>query len=46
MSKIEQFNYDNAIVKKFAIASVVFGIVGMLVGLTIACTVGISLFKF
>ncbi|MBK8501214.1 MAG: cytochrome-c oxidase, cbb3-type subunit I [Saprospiraceae bacterium] len=36
MSKIEQFNYDNAIVKKFAIASVVFGIVGMLVGLTIA----------
>ena len=36
MSKIEQFNYDNDIVRKFAIASVVFGIVGMLVGLTIA----------
>ena len=36
MSKIEQFSYDNSIVRKFAIASVVFGIVGMLVGLTIA----------
>ncbi|NND06596.1 MAG: cytochrome-c oxidase, cbb3-type subunit I [Saprospiraceae bacterium] len=36
MSKIEHFNYDNAIVRKFAIASIVFGIVGMLVGLIIA----------
>ena len=36
MSKIEHFSYDNAIVRKFAIASIVFGIVGMLVGLTIA----------
>ncbi|MCB0687600.1 MAG: cbb3-type cytochrome c oxidase subunit I, partial [Saprospiraceae bacterium] len=36
MSKIEQFSYDNSIVRKFAIASVVFGIIGMLVGLTIA----------
>jgi cytochrome c oxidase cbb3-type subunit I/II len=33
---VEQFSYDNAIVRKFAIASVVFGIVGMLVGLLIA----------
>jgi cytochrome c oxidase cbb3-type subunit I/II len=33
MAKLEQFSYDNAIVKKFAIASVVFGLVGMLVGL-------------
>jgi cytochrome c oxidase cbb3-type subunit I/II len=36
MSNIEQFSYDNSIVRKFAIASVVFGIIGMLVGLTIA----------
>ena len=33
MAKLEQFSYDNAIVKKFAIASVVFGLIGMLVGL-------------
>lgn len=36
MSKMEQFSYDNGIVRKFAIASVVFGIVGMLVGLLLA----------
>ncbi|MBK6623104.1 MAG: cytochrome-c oxidase, cbb3-type subunit I [Saprospirales bacterium] len=33
MAQLEQFSYDNSIVKKFAIASVVFGVVGMLVGL-------------
>jgi cytochrome c oxidase cbb3-type subunit I/II len=36
MSNIEQFSYDNSIVRKFAIATVVFGVIGMLVGLTIA----------
>ncbi len=36
MSTVEHFNYDNAIVKKFAIASMTFGIIGMLVGLLIA----------
>ncbi len=36
MSKIEQFNYDNSIVNKFTIASLVFGVVGMSVGLWIA----------
>jgi len=36
MSKMEQFSYDNTIVRKFAIATVAFGVVGMLVGLTIA----------
>jgi cytochrome c oxidase cbb3-type subunit I/II len=36
MSKIEQFSYDNLIVKKFAIATALWGIVGMLVGLIIA----------
>ncbi len=36
MSKIEQFSYDNAIVKKFAYATVLWGVVGMLVGLLAA----------
>jgi len=35
-SQIEQFAYDNKIVKYFLIASVIFGIVGMSVGLLIA----------
>ena len=34
--QVEQFNYDNGIVRKFAYASIVFGIIGMLVGLLIA----------
>lgn len=34
--QIEQFSYDNKIVRAFLIASMVFGVVGMLVGLTIA----------
>lgn len=34
--QVEKFQYDNEIVKKFLIASVVFGLVGMLVGLTAA----------
>ncbi len=33
---VEHFQYDNKIVKYFMIASVVFGVVGMLVGLIIA----------
>jgi len=34
--KFDQFSYDNAIVRKFVIACVIFGIVGMLVGLIVA----------
>ena len=34
--EIQKFHYDNRIVKDFAIASIFWGIVGMLVGLTIA----------
>jgi len=34
--QIEKFNYDNKIVRNFAIATMVFGVVGMLVGLLIA----------
>lgn len=35
-SNLEKFYYDNAIVRSFMIATVVWGIVGMLVGLTVA----------
>jgi len=34
--EIQKFHYDNRIVKNFALASIFWGIVGMLVGLTIA----------
>ena len=34
--ELEQFKYDNKVVKYFAIATVIFGIVGMLVGLLVA----------
>ena len=34
--EVEQFYYDNRIVKKFALATMLFGLVGMLVGLTVA----------
>ena len=36
MTQVEQFHYDNAIVKKFAYATLLWGIVGMTVGLWIA----------
>ncbi len=36
MSQIERFSYDNRIVRNFMYASVIFGIIGMLVGLTAA----------
>ena len=32
----ERFQYDNRIVRNFAIASVTFGLIGMLVGLLVA----------
>lgn len=35
-SKLEKFEYDNTIVLKFFFATVIFGIIGMLVGLIIA----------
>jgi cytochrome c oxidase cbb3-type subunit I/II len=34
--EIQKFHYDNKIVKNFALASIFWGIIGMLVGLTIA----------
>ncbi len=36
MTQIEQFNYDNKIVRNFGIATVIWGVVGMLVGLLAA----------
>lgn len=36
MNRIEQFHYDNRIVRAFGIASFVFALVGMLVGLILA----------
>ena len=38
---LEKFNYDNKTVRNFAIATVIWGLVGMLVGLLIA----LQLFK-
>ncbi|MDX2302925.1 MAG: cytochrome-c oxidase, cbb3-type subunit I [Microscillaceae bacterium] len=45
-SVIETFHYDNRIVKLFIIATVVFGIVGMLVGLLIAIQLRFPAFNF
>lgn len=44
--ELEKFSYDNKIVKMFAIATVVWGIVGMLVGLLIALQLYIPALNF
>lgn len=44
--ELEQFKYDNKIVKYFIIATVVFGIVGMLAGLTAAIQLFYPIFNF
>ena len=44
--QIEKFQYDNKIVKYFVIATVIFGLVGMLVGLLIAIQLFYPLFNF
>src|SRR6478752_2097618 len=44
--EIEKFSYDNKIVKAFMIATVIFGLVGMLVGLTAALQLVIPVFNF
>ena len=43
---VEHFEYDNDIVRKFIIASVAFGIIGMLVGLTIALQLAFPVLNF
>lgn len=44
--ELEKFSYDNKIVKYFIIATVVFGVVGMLVGLTAAIQLFYPIFNF
>lgn len=44
--EIERFSYDNKIVKAFIIATVIFGLVGMLVGLTAAIQLFYPVFNF
>ncbi len=44
--ELEKFSYDNKVVKYFSIATVVFGIVGMLVGLTAAIQLFYPIFNF
>ncbi|MGB4959659.1 MAG: cytochrome-c oxidase, cbb3-type subunit I [Saprospiraceae bacterium] len=36
MANLETFSYDNKIVRNFAYASIIFGVIGMLVGITAA----------
>ena len=42
--ELEKFSYDNAIVKKFAYATIIWGITGMLVGLIVALQLAFPLF--
>ena len=44
--ELQKFSYDNKIVKAFMIATVIFGLVGMLVGLTAAIQLFYPLFNF
>jgi cytochrome c oxidase cbb3-type subunit I/II len=43
---LERFSYDNTIVRNFIIATVIFGIIGMLVGLTIALQLVFPILNF
>ncbi|MGD1959527.1 MAG: cytochrome-c oxidase, cbb3-type subunit I [Fulvivirga sp.] len=44
--ELEKFSYDNKVVKYFIVATVIFGIVGMLVGLTLAIQLFYPVFNF
>ena len=46
MSKPEQFSYDNTIVRNFIYATVIWGVIGMLVGLTIALQLVFPILNF
>ena len=39
-ANLEQFYYDNKIVRDFGIASVAWGVISLLVGIYIACEIG------
>lgn len=45
-NNLERFSYDNTIVRNFTIATVIFGIIGMLVGLTIALQLVFPILNF
>ena len=36
MANLETFSYDNKVVRNFAWASIIFGVIGMLVGVIVA----------
>ena len=44
--QVENFNYDNRVVRNFIIASIIFGVVGMLVGLMAAIQLYYPAFNF
>ena len=44
--ELEKFSYDNKIVKAFIFATVAFGLIGMLVGLTAAIQLFYPIFNF
>lgn len=46
MSNMETFKYDNEIVKKFAVITIVWGVVGMVVGLLAAMQMAWPVFNF
>jgi cytochrome c oxidase cbb3-type subunit I/II len=44
--QIEQFSYDDAIVRKFTLMTLIWGVVGMLVGVLIALELAAPIFNF
>src|SRR5690606_10356833 len=44
--QLEQFNYDNKIVRNFGVATIVWGIIGMTVGLLVALQLVWPIFNF
>ena len=44
--EMEKFSYDNRIVRNFAIATMIWGVVGMLVGLLIAFQIYLPVLNF
>ena len=46
MANLETFNYDNKVVRNFAYATIIFGVIGMLVGITAALQLVSPMFNF
>lgn len=45
-TQLDKFSYDNAIVRNFALATIIWGLVGMLVGLTVALQLAFPALNF